>query len=124
MIFDNNYIEVQWNLYKRTLSTADTSHKRTKNIFPNELGTFLITSTLPRADTSRERTADKIFVQKCTKISKFTSISGQNKNKCVDTAENSETVSKKRLFCTVIRRIRIFLRILMIPIIFLAIQEG
>ena len=77
--FSAELILLQWNLYKRTLPTADTSHKRTKNFFPNELGIFLIRSTLPRADTSGERTADKIFVQKCKKISKFTSISGQNK---------------------------------------------
>ena len=103
--------DIQWNLYKRTLPTADTSHKRTKNIFPNELSTFKITSTLPRADTSGERTADKIFVQKCKKISKFTSISGQNEKINVLIKQKIQKQFRKRGYFVVIRRIRIFLQI-------------
>ena len=68
-------------------------------------------STLRRADTSGERTADNVFLQKCTQISKFTSISGQNEKINIDKTENSETVSKKRIFSTVIGRVRMFPRI-------------
>ena len=116
---------LQWNLYKRTLPTADTSHKRTKIIFPNELGIFLIRSTLPRADTSGERTADKIFVQKCKKISKFTSISGQNKKINIMIKQKIHKQFRKIGYFVLIRRIRIFMRIFNDrDYIFLAIQEG
>ena len=58
----------QWNLYKQTLSTADNSHNRKIQNFPYELKFFVIRSTFPRADTSGERTADNLFIQKGTCI--------------------------------------------------------
>ena len=75
------------------------------------LGFLLIRSTLPRADTSGERTADKIFVQKYKKINKFTSISGQNEKINILIKQKIQKQFRKRGYFVVIRRIRIFLRI-------------